>query len=314
MLIATTCPNCKALFRLPDDMAGQKVKCQKCEHVFVVPKSSDNTMAPGMSVPKPPIDMEIEDAPPPQAAKVPMVTAAPPPPPKEEVKRRPKDDDDEPARPSRRKEPSRSDRRPSRREPKESGPSGAGWTIVIVLFLGVALFTCLGCTAGIGWWIYDSGQKKTPIAKGDKDKVKDIKDGEKKKIDDIKFDNNPPPQLKPGAIHARLNVNGDFRDNNLLTRLDPANIGGNRRWPHKLYGLRLEANRSYQIDMMSNDFDAFLWMLDDANFVIASDDDGGDGLNSRIIITPQRTGVYYIEATSLGGRGAGQYTFMIQRL
>ena len=34
MAITTTCPNCKARFRLADEMAEKKVRCQKCNGVF----------------------------------------------------------------------------------------------------------------------------------------------------------------------------------------------------------------------------------------------------------------------------------------
>src|ERR1051326_7425623 len=52
MLIATTCPQCKALFRLADDMAGKTVKCQKCQQMFVVPTSNGTTIVPGTHVPQ----------------------------------------------------------------------------------------------------------------------------------------------------------------------------------------------------------------------------------------------------------------------
>jgi predicted Zn finger-like uncharacterized protein len=37
MPITMTCPGCKALFRLPDELAGEQVRCQKCARLFVVP-------------------------------------------------------------------------------------------------------------------------------------------------------------------------------------------------------------------------------------------------------------------------------------
>src|SRR5207248_1660944 len=37
MAISTLCPGCKALFRLPDELAGKQVKCQKCGQRFMVP-------------------------------------------------------------------------------------------------------------------------------------------------------------------------------------------------------------------------------------------------------------------------------------
>src|SRR5207253_9883860 len=51
MPISTTCPSCKAIFRLSEALAGKKVKCQKCQNLFVVPTSDGATMEPGARVP-----------------------------------------------------------------------------------------------------------------------------------------------------------------------------------------------------------------------------------------------------------------------
>jgi hypothetical protein len=37
MSITTTCSGCKSLFRLPENLAGKKVRCQKCREMFLVP-------------------------------------------------------------------------------------------------------------------------------------------------------------------------------------------------------------------------------------------------------------------------------------
>lgn len=37
MPIVTTCPSCSAVFNLPEELAGQQVRCQRCAHTFVVP-------------------------------------------------------------------------------------------------------------------------------------------------------------------------------------------------------------------------------------------------------------------------------------
>ena len=53
MAIATTCPNCKARFRLGDDLVGKKVKCQGCAHVFVVPSTAQAAAEPWSVAPPP---------------------------------------------------------------------------------------------------------------------------------------------------------------------------------------------------------------------------------------------------------------------
>lgn len=37
MAVEVPCPNCKSVLRAPDDAAGRKVKCKKCEHRFYLP-------------------------------------------------------------------------------------------------------------------------------------------------------------------------------------------------------------------------------------------------------------------------------------
>lgn len=55
MSITTSCPSCKALFRLPENLAGQPVRCQKCEQIFTVPMLVTGVPAPPAPVaPEPP--------------------------------------------------------------------------------------------------------------------------------------------------------------------------------------------------------------------------------------------------------------------
>lgn len=123
---------------------------------------------------------------------------------------------------------------------------------------------------------------------------------------------NPPPgKFNPNVSQqAILGFDGTFRHNGQLAQFDPRNHDNKI---HRQYAVRLEANRLYQIDLVTNNFDAYLYLLDDAGIVLRRDDDGGQGLNSRILYTPLRTGTYYIQATSLGGDRIGNYTLTIQR-
>src|ERR1700692_2650147 len=41
MSISATCPGCNARFELPDDLAGESVRCEKCGEVFEVPKLAE---------------------------------------------------------------------------------------------------------------------------------------------------------------------------------------------------------------------------------------------------------------------------------
>jgi hypothetical protein len=80
---------------------------------------------------------------------------------------------------------------------------------------------------------------------------------------------------------------------------------------HKLFIVKMEQGKTYQIDHMSRDFDAYLYLQDPNGTVLAQDDDGGEGLNSRIIHRANKTGEFRIVATSLGGRSVGAFTFQV---
>jgi len=85
-----------------------------------------------------------------------------------------------------------------------------------------------------------------------------------------------------------------------------------RHAPCRIYNVRMVAGRTYVINHQSNQFDAFLRLEDSAFRQLAQDDDGGGGLNARIIFRCQRTDNYRVIATMLGGNGRGAYTLIIQ--
>lgn len=80
---------------------------------------------------------------------------------------------------------------------------------------------------------------------------------------------------------------------------------------HKLFIVKMEAGKTYQIDHVSRNFDAYLYLQGPDGNVLAQDDDGGEGLNSRIIHKAAKAGEYRIVATSLGGASTGQFTFTV---
>jgi pimeloyl-ACP methyl ester carboxylesterase len=61
--------------------------------------------------------------------------------------------------------------------------------------------------------------------------------------------------------------------------------------------LTMGETRTVRIEMSSEDFDTFLYLVDENGRVIAGDDDGGTGLNSRIAVTLPG-GEYWVVATS----------------
>ena len=80
-----------------------------------------------------------------------------------------------------------------------------------------------------------------------------------------------------------------------------------------VYQVKLEKGMRYQIDLMSRTFDAFLTLNDVDGKKIAEDDDGGIGLNSRIVIEAETSGTYRIIASSLGMTGRGSFQLTIEK-
>ena len=82
---------------------------------------------------------------------------------------------------------------------------------------------------------------------------------------------------------------------------------------HKTYTVKFDKGSTYQIDHMAKAFDAYLYLIGPDGRVLAQDDDGGEGLNSRIIHKADATGDYRVIATSLGGSSVGAYNFQIRQ-
>jgi hypothetical protein len=72
------------------------------------------------------------------------------------------------------------------------------------------------------------------------------------------------------------------------------------------YTLQVQQRRLITIDLESRDFDAYLYLLRDG-IEIDRNDDGGEGLNSRITL-PLEPGTYTIRVSSFMERGSGQFT------
>jgi predicted Zn finger-like uncharacterized protein len=302
MAITTTCPNCKARFRLAEELAGKKVRCQKCEGIFEVPIFDGSMGTPTA----PPTSSEPIEAP---AAPVSAVTIAPPPMPvavsappieaaEQEAPRR-DDYDDEP--PPINTSGARRPPRLSQRAP--AAKAGSGMTAVLLVIAGLAAFSCIICGGvGIAVLVTRSNRANPPLVN--------------KQLPPI---NNPPqPQGPANPINVNLGPNGQFRHESQLTNLDPFNADGHR---HKLYVVQLEANRTYQIDMMSNQIDSYLILFDDTGVIVDENDDIVQAkiLDARLIYTPKRTGTYRIHAThcppaqNLQFPTTGNYTLVIQR-
>ena len=177
MSIAAKCPKCQATFNLPDDLAGKKVKCQKCAAIFTV-------SAKPVTKAKTSRDTAFAAAGPKGTTKI------------------DKSDNGPPAK-SAKKNTTLGKSTPKKAPAKPKAKSGGGVMIFLILFfVGGGLFTCCG-GIGVGGWFFmnsETVQKKgDPIAFADKKDV-DIKINDKKldggKKDDIKKDNIKKDDIK----------------------------------------------------------------------------------------------------------------------
>ncbi|WP_395687726.1 Ig-like domain-containing protein [Caenimonas koreensis] len=74
------------------------------------------------------------------------------------------------------------------------------------------------------------------------------------------------------------------------------------------FQVSLTAGVPYTFDLISTGLtDPFLYLYNAQSVQVASDDDSGDGTNSRITFTPSSTGIYYLDARGLGS-AVGTYT------
>jgi len=291
MAITTTCSNCKALFRLDEDMAGRTVRCQKCSHIFVVALSQPLPTNTAAETTKPeesasPASNAPPPAPPPMThpawddAETPTHADA------EEDRRSPprRRDDDEDDRDRRRHDDDErdDDRGPPRRRydddeddldardrdarPKPPGMSTTAWVLLIggITFV---LLLCLGGGIGLILWLA------------------------------LRDPNNPAPaDFPPGGTNVLFGKDKTFRSDSRLVAADLRDpmIGK----ATKAYTVHMVAGDSYQIDMRSQHFDCYLFLVDiERKEMIADDDDSGGYPYARIMIRAPRTGFYRIHCT-----------------
>ncbi|MEM8696853.1 MAG: hypothetical protein AAGE05_12605 [Pseudomonadota bacterium] len=83
------------------------------------------------------------------------------------------------------------------------------------------------------------------------------------------------------------------------------------------YTVTGEAGDRIAIAMQSEDFDTLIEigrMESDQFMQIAVDDDGGDGLNSRLVFTFPETGTYIVRARTFGADATGNYMIEVSEL
>jgi hypothetical protein len=81
--------------------------------------------------------------------------------------------------------------------------------------------------------------------------------------------------------------------------------------PCHIHQVKLEKGKTYIVELMSGQMDSFLRIEDATMAQLAEDDDGGEGLNSRISFNPPEDGVYRLIATNLDGN-LGNYILAVR--
>lgn len=186
-----------------------------------------------------------------------------------------RDDEEEDEEPRRRRPRRRSEERERRGRRKAKGGSSMMAIVLVLVGVGVLFLFCCG-VGGVVAWI----NLRDPAGAG-------------------------------GAnTRVALGADGSFRHENRLTRFDRSKNGKRFR----TYNVHLEAGKTYQIDMVSDQLDSFLFLIDDRNQIVALDDDGGGFPHARIVFRADRTGEYTIEATSFMNNESGTFFLTVRRL
>jgi hypothetical protein len=84
--------------------------------------------------------------------------------------------------------------------------------------------------------------------------------------------------------------------------------------PLEAWTVELEQGQIVQFDLESDVFDAVLLLTGPGIDGYVLDDDGGDGLNSRLIFTVLRPGTYTLHVTSWGEDGTGAYRLRVTEI
>ena len=82
----------------------------------------------------------------------------------------------------------------------------------------------------------------------------------------------------------------------------------------KPHPFKMVKGKSYQVDLRSKDFDAYLRLENPAGQQVAFDDDGGGNRDARIIYRAPQTGDYQICATSYGAGSTGKFILTVKEI
>lgn len=117
-----------------------------------------------------------------------------------------------------------------------------------------------------------------------------------------------PLDLATLPTDGRLIDPGQEIEGQLLSS-DPMIVEGRRG---QVWGLNGTAGQRLVIDLIADDFDAYLYLAGPGLLEPLSDDDGGEGLNSQLTVTLPESGTYRVIVSSLSD-GSGPFTLSVAR-
>jgi S1-C subfamily serine protease len=119
-----------------------------------------------------------------------------------------------------------------------------------------------------------------------------------------KPDLTPPPRPELTPAGPRLIFEA------INARIVPSDLLGPKARKCKTYDVKLEAGKTYVIEMKkagATTFNPFLLLLDVGGKVVAQDDDSGENKNAKIRFNAKQSGTYKVVATSSIGQQIGAY-------
>jgi Ca2+-binding EF-hand superfamily protein len=105
-------------------------------------------------------------------------------------------------------------------------------------------------------------------------------------------------------------TNGQGHYNGIIEPGDEEKYRGKKCF--KVFNINFDQGKTYQIDHISNAFDSYLYLEDPNGTLLAENDDGGEGVNARLIYRAAKTGTYRVIATSLGSSLPGPFQFSVR--
>jgi S1-C subfamily serine protease len=80
----------------------------------------------------------------------------------------------------------------------------------------------------------------------------------------------------------------------------------------QVHEFQFKAGKTYTLDLMSDDFDAYLRIEDESKAKLAEDNDGAGNLNARVVFTPKEDGIYRLAVTTFEAAQTGAYRLTVR--